>query len=147
VAKVSSAVGPSASSPLLKVHAYDEMEPSVSIDPEPSKLHVSPVQLEVKAACGGAFGGTAAMKTAAPRQSIVELARLEVPVGAPFAKPILSSCPLVELTTYSVLPSRNMPRVLLQVMFPPLTVFSTPPMMPLSGENQRQYREFCPLRV
>ena len=40
-----------------------------------------------------------------------------------------------------------MPRVLLHVMLPPVTVFSTPPMMPLSGENQRQYKEFWPLRV
>ena len=75
------------------------------------------------------------------------LATVDVPVGAPLTKPILSSWPLVELTTYRLLPSRNMPLVLLQVMLPPVTVFSMPPMMPLSGENQRQYSEFWPLRV
>ena len=40
-----------------------------------------------------------------------------------------------------------MPLVLLQVMLPPATVLSTPPTMPLSGENQRQYSEFWPVLV
>ena len=96
------------------------------------------MQSEVNAADGATFGSTDARKTARPRQSVVLLATEEVPVGAPLAKPILSSWPLVELTTYRVEPSRNMPRVLLQVMLPPVTVFSMPPMIPLSGENQRQ---------
>ena len=75
------------------------------------------------------------------------LATVDVPVGAPLTKPILSSWPLVELTTYRLVPSRNMPLVLVQVMLPPVTVFSMPPTMPLSGANQRQNSEFWPLRV
>ena len=57
------------------------------------------MQSTVNAADGAALGSTDARKTARPRQSIVLLATEEVPVGAPLLKPILSSCPLVELTT------------------------------------------------
>ena len=96
------------------------------------------MQSEVKEADGATLGSTEARKTARPRQSRVASATVEVPVGAPPVNPIRSSCPVVELTTYSVEPSRNMPRVLAHAMLPPAAVYSTPPMMPLSGENQRQ---------
>ena len=45
------------------------------------------------------FGSTEARNTARPRQSVVAFATIDVPVGAPLTKPILSRFPLVELTT------------------------------------------------